>query len=216
MFQPHDTTLAPDQPDTRFRRLLGARRWNRLPAAIRRRFGKRLSGDASVVYQGRVITMQMNLAGKALAHLARLVGAPLPYDMSSLGQPAVVIVTEDAASGGQFWIRQYGRAAGFPQVVHSSKRFTGPTGLAEYIGYGIGMALRVESAAQCLSFRSAHYFLKILGVTLRLPRALSPGELLIKHQDLGDGRFIFSLTLRHRLFGRMIRQDALFHDQMEA
>jgi len=121
----HVVPFAPEaQPlaDARFRDLLGAG-WNRLPAAIKRRFGKRLKGGDSVAYQGVVTMMRMNRAGWVLAQLARLVGAPLPFDLSSVDRPAVVIVTEDAVTNGQFWIRQYGRASGFPQTVHSSKRF---------------------------------------------------------------------------------------------
>jgi len=113
--------IDPPAPDARFHKLLGDVGWNRLPSAIRRRFGKRLKGGASVAYQGQVVEMKMNWAGRFLAQAARLIGSPLPYDKDSKGQPAVVIVTEDSQSDGQFWVRQYGRAKGFPQVPCSSK-----------------------------------------------------------------------------------------------
>lgn len=200
--------------DGRFRNLLGAD-WAKLPAAIRKRFGKRLKGGDSIAYQGVVTDMRMSRAGYVLAQLARLVGAPLPFDMSSVDRPAVVVVTEDVASNGQFWIRQYGRARGFPQTVHSSKRFDGPTGLEEYIGYGIGMALRVEATAHALLFKSDHFFVQIAGRRFRLPRLLSPGALVIGHHDLGDGAFVFTLSLKHRVFGELITQDAVFHDAKE-
>ena len=199
-------------PDHRFRDLVGARNWEDLPPRVRARFGKRLSGGESVLYQGQVVAMRMNLAGRLLANIARLIGGPLPYDMSSVGQPAVVSVTEDQAGSGQFWIRQYGRASGFPQVVYSSKRFSGPTGVEEYIGAGIGMALNVRAGDDCLCFESDHYFLQLGSRKLRLPRWMRPGTLRIAHKDLGAGRFLFSLSLKSMLFGEMIHQDAEFHD----
>ncbi|WP_422037123.1 DUF4166 domain-containing protein [Roseibium sp.] len=205
----HQGTTLPDQ---RFRRLLGEPAWQALPPSVRRRFGKRLKGGSSVVYQGIVVSMRRNFAGCILSHLARLVGAPLPHDMTSVNQPAVVTVTEDCAGDGQFWIRQYGRASGFPQVIHSSKRFAGPTGIEEYIGSGIGMALRVGVADDGLSFTSDHYFLQFGSWRLRLPGWCSPGALTITHRDLGGTRFLFSLTLESRFFGELIHQDALFHD----
>lgn len=199
-------------PDQRFRQLLGETAWQALPPSVRRRFGKRLTGGSSVVYQGVVVAMRRNIAGYILSHLARLVGAPLPYDRTSLNQPAVVTVTEDCAGDGQFWIRQYGRASGFPQVIHSSKRFAGPTGIEEYIGSGIGMALRVGVEDGGLSFRSDHYFLQVGSWRIRLPGWCSPGALTITHRDLGDTQFLFSLTLESRFFGELVHQDALFHD----
>lgn len=203
------------RPDARFSDLVGHKAWHSLPSAVRKRFGKRLQGGASVAYQGQVVAMQMNFAGWVLAQAARLIGSPLPYDMSSVGQPAVVTVTEDIAGSGQFWIRQYGRAAGFPQVVHSSKRFGGPTGLEEYLGYGIGMALRVSVENNDLLFKSDHYFCQFFGRRLRFPRLLSPGHLIIGHHDLGDGHFRFSLDLKHPFLGQLIYQDAIFVDAKE-
>jgi len=204
--------LRPVQADRRFRDLLGEASWKTLPACVRRRFGKRLGGGASVVYQGLVVTMRMNLAGRLLSQLARLVGGPMPYDLSSIGQPAVVSVTEDIAGNGQFWMRQYGRAAGFPQVIHSSKRFDGPTGIEEYIGAGIGIALRVSALKDGLTFESDHYFLQAGHWRLRLPGWLRPGSLTITHRDLGHARFLFSLSLKSRVFGELVHQDALFQD----
>jgi hypothetical protein len=201
--------------DKRFSGLVGEKAWHSLPAAIRARFGKRLQGGASVAYQGKVIAMHMNLAGRILAHVARLIGGPLPFDLSSIGQPAVVTVTEDIAGEGQFWIRQYGRQAGFPQVVHSSKRFAGPTGLEEYIGFGIGMALKVVVQQNDLLFKSDHYFVQLFGRRFRFPKLLSPGALTVGHHDMGGGQFRFSLDLKHRFFGQMMHQDALFNDAKE-
>ena len=203
------------ESDHRFRNLMGKDAWHRLPPAIRRRFGKRLSGGMSVTYQGQVVAMRMNLAGWCVSQIVRLVGSPLPFDRQSVGQAAVVVVTEDQGSDGQFWVRQYGRKKGFPQVVHSSKRFSGPTGLEEYVGYGIGMALRVEATEDALYFRSAGYFVQCLGRKLRLPAWLAPGNLLIGHHDMGASNFLFSLHLSHPLFGEMIAQDCIFQDIKE-
>ncbi|MBO9435281.1 DUF4166 domain-containing protein [Ruegeria sp. R13_0] len=198
--------------DLRFKNLLGAAAWTRLPRAIQRRFSKRLMDDASLAYQGRVTQMQMNTVGRALALALRAIGAPLPFDRTSIGRSAVVTVTEDPATGGQFWIRQYGRAAGFPQMVGSSKRFAGPTGLEEYIGFGIGISLKLESTTNGLYFVSDRYFLKLGQRRVPIPKWAEPGRLVVGHEELGHGQFRFTLELAHPLFGRLIWQDATFQD----
>lgn len=196
--------------DGRFRALLGDAAWSRLPAPVRARFGKRLKPGDSVAYQGVVKQMFMTRAGWVLAQACRLIGAPLPFDPYAVGVPAVVVVTEDTATNGQFWIRQYGRRNGFPQTVHSSKRFAGPTGLEEYVGYGVGMALTVETTETALLFKSDHYFVTLFGRRFRLPALLSPGRLTIGHHERGGGRFAFTLSLMHPYLGVIIHQKVDF------
>ena len=197
--------------DLRFRLLIGECAWADLPEASRARFGKRVADCRSVTYAGETIECRMNVAGRLLAQFARLFGAPLPLSTDA-NVPAVVSVTEDPAFEGQFWTRIYGRHRGFPQVIHSSKRFCGPTGLEEYLGHGFGVALRLEVRDGALHFLSDHYFFAAGRLRLRLPRWLSPGRLRVSHVDCNQGRFAFVLDLRHPLFGRLIHQTAMFAD----
>jgi hypothetical protein len=143
-----DRTPVPPLADLRFRALIGDSDWALLPQPIRRRFTKRLAGGDTVVYVGEIKEARMSRLGHWLAQALRLIGGPLPT-ATDTGVPSAVAVTEDVTSGGQIWTRLYARRRGFPQIVHSSKRFAGPTGLEEYVGYGVGMALtlHVENAA---------------------------------------------------------------------
>ncbi len=203
---------ASDRDDLRFRSLLGREAWERLPQAVRIRFAKRLRADHSVTYAGTIAECRMSRAGWLLAQLCRLIGAPLPLGRDT-GIAAVVTVTEDGDRGGQVWTRMYARRHGFPQVIHSAKRFAGATGLEEYLGGGVGIALTVEASANGIRFTSDHYFLRIGVRRLRLPALLGPGALTIDHTDLGHGRFAFTLALHHRLLGELIHQIGHFHDQ---
>lgn len=205
---------APTQPvlgDLRFRTLLGPAQWSLLCPAIRRRFSKRLAAGRTAIYAGVITEMQISRLGWLLAQACRIIGAPLPLE-GSPGLPATVAVTEDAASGGQFWTRVYGRDQGFPQVIHSSKRFRGPTGLEEYLGRGVGMALTLSAERGALHFRSRHYFLQLGPLRLQLPHWMEPGATTVSHIDHGGGRFTFLLELRHPLFGLLVSQSALFRD----
>ena len=114
--------------DNRFHALLPDEEWGRLPLAVWRRFSKRLAGGGTIVYVGEVDDSFHSRIGWWLAQVARLIGGSLPTG-SETGVPLVVTVTEDAASGGQIWTRICARRRGFPQVIHSAKRFAGPTGL---------------------------------------------------------------------------------------
>jgi hypothetical protein len=197
--------------DLRFRALLSDEEWASLPLPIRRRFSKRLAGGRTVVYTGEVQETRMSRAGWCLAQLARLIGGPLPL-VTDRHAPSVVTVTEDVATGGQIWTRLYARRNGFPQVIHSSKRFAGPTGIEEYLGRGFGMALTIHADNGALVFRSDSYFAQIFGRRFTLPAWLSPGHLTVTHAELGEGRFAFTLALDHPRFGMIIRQSAAFRE----
>jgi hypothetical protein len=197
--------------DHRFHALLSDADWGRLPLAIWRRFSKRHADGKTVVYVGEIEDSAFSRIGWWLAQLARLVGGPLPTGIET-GVPMVVTVTEDAASGGQIWTRICARTRGFPQVIHSSKRFAGPTGLEEYVGYGISMALRISVEREALVFRSVHYALQVGPWRLSLPPWLTPGDLTVTHSDLGGGAFRFTLEIIHPRFGRLLRQSAMFRE----
>lgn len=202
-----------DDEASPFARLLGER-WLFLPPATRRRFLRKIAPGACVSYLGEVAECRISLAGRVLAQAARLIGGPLPLG-TDVGVSASVSVTADAEGQGQFWTRQYGRAQGFPQVIHSAKRFAGPTGIEEYLGLGVGIALRLEEAGGALLFVGDHYFLKLGRLRVKLPDWAMPGRLTVGHMDIGGGRFVFSLDLVHPLLGKLVHQLCVFADPAE-
>jgi hypothetical protein len=209
----HPAPSAPqtELADLRFRTLVGEAAWARLPEPVRRRFSKCQAPGEMLVYRGTVVATDLSIAGRILAFLARAIGSPLPLTNGATG-PALVTVVEDDRLGGQCWTRVYARPGRFPQSVHSAKRFRGPTGLEEYVGCGIGMALRVTVEAEALVFRSVHYFVEIGPWRLRLPRPLTPGRMQITHREEGGGMFSFRLSLTHPALGPIVHQLAYFFD----
>jgi hypothetical protein len=205
--------LTADSPlgDLRFRRLLSDDDWMRLPPAVRDRFSKRLEGGATVTYVGHVVHVWFSRVGWWLAQAARLFGGPLPLGRA-VNVASVVSVTEDMSTGGQIWTRMYARRHGFPQVIHSSKRFAGPTGLEEYVGRGLLMTLQVAVEQDALTFKSEGYYLQFGRGRFMLPRWLTPGSLTVTHRDLGEGRFLFRLEVVHPWLGCVIDQSAVFRE----
>jgi hypothetical protein len=205
-----DATLA-SLGDLRFRALLSDDEWALLPPATRQRFSKRLAGGETTVYVGEVEEAGFSRIGWWVAQLARLIGGPLPT-AAETQVPMIVTVTEDVATDGQIWTRICARRNGFPQVIHSSKRFSGATGLEEYVGFGVSMALRIAVEGEALLFRSAGYSVQLGVWRLKLPAFLTPGALTVAHTDLGGGEFRFTLEVIHPRFGRLVRQSAVFRE----
>lgn len=201
--------------DDRYRRLLNLDDWSRLPADVRQRFSKRPQPGAAVVYRGRIEATVLSPLGWTLAQLARLVGAPLPLEAAQSGIAAVVI-TPDRVRGGEIWTRIYERSGRFSQVIASAKRFQGPTGLEEHLGFGLVMRLRlsVDAKTGALVFGSDGFDLNLGGVRLAIPRWLTPLHCEVRHCDLGGGTFAFELEVT--LGGRtIISQRVLFKDESD-
>ncbi len=197
--------------DLRFRALLPEGDWAKLSPAVQRRFSKRLANGATAVYVGEVREMHLSRLGWLLTQALRLVGGPLPTSLAT-NVPSIVTVTEDMTSGGQIWPRLYVRRDGFPQVIHSCKRFAGSTGLEEYVGFGIGMALTISVIETALVFRSASYFFQLGNWRIPLPSWLTPGEIVVSHKELGGDQFLFTLDVVHPRFGPLVHQSAAFRE----
>lgn len=200
------------ETDDRYRRLLGEAAWSQLPHAVQRRFSRRHADGETTVYRGHVEETRLTLAGRVLAQMARIAGAPLPLDDGATG-PAVVIVTEAPEMSGHLWTRIYARPGRLPQAIRSAKRFQGPTGLEEDLGHGLSMALTLAVEDGVLVFRSTGYDVRVLGRRWRLPAWLSPGTCEIGHRDDGGGRFTFTLRLTHPVMGLVVSQTARFEDE---
>ncbi len=207
--------------DDRFSRLLSKEDWAALPAAVRARFSKKVARGQSVFYRGIVVSTRMNRWGRALAALARVIGAPLPLDADNEGAAAGVMVTENANGVGQCWSRTYCRphqdhgrsGAGVPQVIHSTKGFGGSTGLQEHIGGGITIDLKLRVKGDVLQFVSDRFRVQLGALSVALPRWLSPGQMVVGHDDVGEGQFFFTLDLNHPVLGELLHQRILFQDE---
>jgi hypothetical protein len=218
-FQPTASALSDrgDDPptDARFRALLADQDWARLPSPVRQRFSRRLGAGGATVFVGEVRRARLTRIGRLFVQAARLVGAPLPTSGDE-AVPVIVSVTEDMTgglvSGGQIWTLVYGRRRGFPQVIHSAKNFSGPTGLEERLRFGIRIALSVLAEDRALVFRSGDYFWCVAGSRLRLPRWLTPGRLTVKHIDIDGEAFMFSLSVVHPRAGTLIDQFIVFRE----
>ena len=166
-----EARLAVASRDLRFRTLLGETAWAALPAATRTRFGKRIADCRAIIFAGEIIECRMSRAGRLLAQAGAADRRRRCRCRATSTSRHWSASPRIRRCGGQFWTRIYGRRRGFPQVIHSSKRFCGPTGLEEYVGRGFGIALRTEVADGALHFVSDHYFLSALG------RAAAPAAL---------------------------------------
>lgn len=197
--------------DHRFRELLSDTAWARLPAAIRNRFSMSLAGGATAVYVGAVSSVSISPAGRLLTQVGRLLGMRMPLGLEA-GVPVVVVMTEDIATGGQIWTRVCFRRRGFPSIVSSSVRFQGATGLEEYVGRGIGIALAASVEDTALVLRSERYVLHVRGRRLRLPSGLTPGRLTVTHAETGGGSFAVCVEMDHPLLGAWMRQAAVFRE----
>lgn len=204
----HDSAV-----DDRFSRLVSPTAWAELPACVRARFSKRVCAGATIVYKGYVTRVHYSTLGWVLAHVLRVAGAPLPLSRRE-GLESVVTVTQDRRNSGQFWTRMFARERGFPQMIHSVKRFAGPTGLEEALPFGIVMSLKLCVEQQTLCFKSAGYTICAGRLRLPLPRAMTPGQLTVTHTGIDAHTFRFTLTLTHALFGTLLHQEAVYAEEV--
>ena len=191
-----------------YRRLLGRGAWARLPADTRERFAPH-AGE--VTYVGRMRRVHLNTAGRVLAQLCRLLGEPLVAGVGE-GIPAHVRVFHDPR-GGATWERAYHFPHRPTRLVRSCKRLDRDGTLLECLGFGLHMRLRLEEVAGALHFISTGYFWQGAGLRIPLPQRWFPGETTVTHEDLGAGRFRFTLTIRHPLFGVLVHQDGVFRTE---
>ena len=195
-----------------YRDLLGDA-WCELPAATRTRFEHH-----EALYTG-TMTLRATAAGRWVARLCKLVGSPLPPPWHA-PLAATVRVEPDRATGGSRWTRSYD----FPRKrvsVASVKAVDADGALVERLSFGLRMRLKLDVRGGALCFDSAGYYVECEGFAwggrrygawrVELPSWFLPGRTCVSHHDLGNGRFRFTMTIRHAVLGDLFHHEGVFH-----
>ena len=188
--------------------LIGADSWSRLHPAIRRRFAT-AHASKPVVYTGNM-RFERSAIGLAFAVVSRALGGPLP-DLRLTNCPVSVAVSRDTR-GGVVWDRSITHATGKTRTIRSVKRMAANGHLMECVRGGLGMVLDVYERERALVFASRRYFFAFGSVHVPIPNLLTPGRCTVTHADAGPGRFRFTLTMSHALWGETFRQTGVFED----
>ncbi len=191
------------------RRQLGEDAWMRLDPAIRARFEADPKEGEAVVYRGTMHMVRRSKAGWLFAQLTRIIGNPLtPYAGTDV--PMDVELTKRRGRSGVYWKRVYYYAGRIPFTVVSVKKESKSGEMLECVGGGFGMVLNVTEEHAALHFRSRSFFWQFGRLRVRLPRWLAPGETHVAHEDIGEGNFLFRLSMVHDQLGETFFQEGVF------
>jgi hypothetical protein len=202
---PAPSTSPRGAPD--FRGLVGEAGWARLPLAVRARFGAHAAAE-TVVYEGAMAVRATGLA-RLLAQACRLVGTPLaPWT----GEAVPVRVTVRLDGRGLVWDRLYHFDGRTPALVTSRKQVGRDGELLEMARGGLGLRSVVSEEGGALHFRGVGYLWAVAGLRIPLPTVLTPGAAHVVHEDLGGGRFRFTMRFVHPWLGETVFQEGVFED----
>lgn len=198
---------APCPSSLDLRSFVGAAAWARLPQAVQRRFA---TAHADASYEGHM-TLRCSWIGRVYAACSHVLGGPLPNRNASDVRTTVRV--RDNGRGGVVWERDFhaGRD-GWRHVVRSTKEAGAHDGLLERTDGGLGMSLDVFEENGELVFRSRRYWLLLGPWRLGIPAWLAPGTCRVVHADLGAGRFRFTMSMEHSLWGETFHQTGVFSD----
>lgn len=187
-------------------RIIGARAWLSLPEPVRARFER----TTPAAYEGDTDTA-LSLVGRIFAWAMLAFGAPIPV-LSGRRKATVYVNVRD---GGVSWTRHYRGPAGLAFRVRSIKRLSEDGRLFECCAGGWTMLLDVFADQGSLVFRSRRFFWRGGPFSIGIPLWMTPGVAEVRHTELGQGRFRFTLTFDHPWFGRTVMQDGTFQDPQE-
>lgn len=191
------------------RNQLGEDAWMRLHPAIRSRFAADPKEGEVVAYRGTMHIVRRSKMGWLFAQLTRIIGNPLtPYAGSDV--PMDVETTKKRGRNGVYWKRVYYYAGRKPFTVVSVKKESKSGEMLECVGGGFGMVLDVSEENAALHFRSRTFFWQLGWLRVRMPRWLAPGETHVTHEDIGEGKFIFRLSMVHDQLGETFFQEGVF------
>ena len=195
------------ESDNHYRRLLGNESWLRLKPEIRQRFSRKFKEGESHVYTGKM-EVRFSFFGWLFAQVCRVIGKPLATKRGDK-VPVTVTLSYDRKTQGTQWKRDY-FFTDVPEVITSAKAVNAIGGLEEHVGYGFSMCLDLYVVNGNLEFHSHDYYWTRKNFRIRLPSLLTPGRIVVKHEQIEGEVFRFSLEVNHPILGQTIYQSGLF------
>jgi hypothetical protein len=189
---------------------MGCAAWERLPAAVRARFGEPV---IPVDYVGNFDIVRASLVGRLISWVCLAIGTPV-VPRTGTHIPAVIHV--GPVKRGASWRREYHWPNGPTTLVRSTKVIGPDGGLVEELPAGLRMPLTVYERGGVLHFVSKGYYFELGGapdgwhLRIPLPAWLSPGTTHVEHADQTDGWFRFTMTVTHPLLGEVFYQTGRF------
>jgi hypothetical protein len=203
-------SLAPSEGEL-FKKTLGPE-WHRLHADIRKRFDRNPVAGERLYYTGTLTEMRCSFIGKMLAYLTQplIGGALIPASCDNF--PVDIEVYSKPGNPAIFKQRIY-RLHRRKPIEFTSHMLGGESGeVFEYVGGGLGMALRLYPKDGDLHFESDGYFWQVLGFRIPIPGVLTPGKTYLVHRNEGPERFSIRIEIRHVLFGLTFMQAGEFRE----
>ena len=185
--------------------------WTKLSNNIRSRFDHDPPSGTIVRYRGVMTHVECSTIGKLLGWLVQHTGALMPHEGTNV--PVSIEVWTEAGSAAVFKRREYFFKERRPFTFRSKMQLDSSGNLAEYVGGGFGMYLRVHVFEGNLHFEDKGYFVDVLGIRIPIPGLLSPGRVLLKHEEIGKDEFAITIEITHPWFGLLYFQQGRFrHD----
>ncbi len=194
-----------------FARTLGSE-WRNLHPDIRQRFGRRPYIGKPLSYTGTLDELGCSRIGRVIGWLAQpfLHGALIP--ICDQGVPVDIQVCTCPSSPRLYKKRIY-RLNGRHAVRFTSYMLEGKKGeILEYVGFGLGMKLRLHVEGGNLHFTSDGYFWNMKLFRMPIPSILTPGTTFLSHRNEDPSRFSIRIEIRHCLFGRTFWQAGVFQE----
>jgi Domain of unknown function (DUF4166) len=192
------------------RNVLGDAAWQRLPDAVRARFGEPV---IAVDYVGEFEVVRASFLGSLIANVCRLIGTPV-VPRTGCNVPAVVHV--GPVGSGVAWNREYRWPNSAACLVRSTKVVDAEGHLVERLPARLCMPLNVYEYRGVLNFVSRGYYFDLGLCKVPLPTWLSPGTTHVEHIDERSGWFRFTMTVTHPWFGELFYQTGRFRAAKEA
>lgn len=194
-------------PDACYQKILGQKEWLKLRPEIRARFSVKPALGQKIVFAG---TMQVKYSffGWLFAQFCRLIGTPLAT-RAGKAVPVIVTLAQNQQRGGIEWKREYFFTEK-AETIASIKAVNAQGGLEEHVGLGFSMCLALKVLKGNLEFHSTAYRFRLGGFCINLPKIITPGDIIVKHEQVNNEFFRFTLEVNHPILGQTFFQTGIF------